>query len=302
MKYKELRHELREYYSKTSYENAKKYLGEGTKILDEKYNEGMSSYEMKVMQYRTIADMIEPVLFENSPFYYETGIIPGYSDGARQYHDYKHIGGWTYWKNNHKFIDQDREMWGLTCRQRRELFYLVCGEYNDTAQHFLINHRPIFEKGLRGVYEDAQAALKAAEKDKEKEFLTAICDGLLCVKKIAEKFAGRADEMLKDNPDNQNLKRISVSARRCPWEKPQSFYEAINTYAFMRKIIGSLEGIGVNSFGRVDVDLYPFYENDIKSGRMTKEEAFKLISQFLITFDSHYDHDKKMVGYADHET
>lgn len=99
MKYKELRHELREYYSKTSYENAKKYLGEGTKILDEKYNEGMSSYEMKVMQYRTITDMIEPVLFENSPFYYETGIIPGYSDGARQYHDYKHIGGWTYWKN-----------------------------------------------------------------------------------------------------------------------------------------------------------------------------------------------------------
>ena len=301
MKYKELRHELREYYSKTSYENAKKYLGEGTKILDEKYNECMSSYEMKVMQYRTITDMIEPVLFENSPFYYETGIIPGYSDGARQYHDYKHIGGWTYWKNNHKFIDQDREMWSLTCRQRRELFYLVCGEYNDTAQHFLINHRPIFEKGLRGVYEDAQTALKAAEKDKEKEFLTAICDGLLCVKKIAEKFADRADKMLKDNPDNQNLKRISVSARRCPWEKPQSFYEAINTYAFMRKIIGSLEGIGVNSFGRVDVDLYPFYENDIKSGRMTKEEAFKLISQFLITFDSHYDHDKKMAGYADHE-
>ena len=275
MKYKELRHELRGYYSKTSYENAKKYLGEGTKILDEKYNEGMSSYEMKVMQYRTITDMIEPVLFENSPFYYETGIIPGYSDGARQYHDYKHIGGWRYWKNNHKFIDQDREMWGLTCRQRRELFYLVCGEYNDTAQHFLINHRPIFEKGLRGVYEDAQAALKAAKKDKEKEFLTAICDGLLCVKKIAEKFADRADEMLKDNSDNQNLKRISVSARRCPWEKPQSFYEAINTYAFMRKIIGSLEGIGVNSFGRLDVDLYPFYENDIKSGRMTKEEAFK---------------------------
>ena len=88
----------------------------------------------------------------------------------------------------------------MTCRQRRELFYLVCGEYNDTAQHFLINHRPIFEKGLRGVYEDAQAALKAAEKDKEKEFLTAICDGLLCVKKLAEKFADRADEMLRDNP------------------------------------------------------------------------------------------------------
>ena len=127
---------------KESYENAKKYLSEGTKRLDEKYKEGMSSYEMKVMQYRTITDMIEPVLFENSPFYYETGIIPGYSDGARWFHDDKHIGGWTYWKNNHKFIDQDREMWSLTCRQRRELFYLVCGEYNDTAQHFFSKQSP----------------------------------------------------------------------------------------------------------------------------------------------------------------
>ena len=301
MKYKELRRELREYYGKTSYENAKKYLKEGTKRLDEKYKEGMSSYEMKVMQYRTIADMIEPVLFNNSPFYYETGIIPGCSDGARWFHDDKHIGGWTYWKNNHKFFEQDKELWNLTCRQRGELFYLICGAYNDDSQHFLTNHRPIFEKGLRGVYEDAQAALKAAEKDKEKEFLTAICDGLLCVKKIAEKFADRADEMLRDNPDNQNLKRISVSARRCPWEQPQSFYEAINTYAFMRKIIGSLEGIGPNTFGRVDVDLYPFYENDIKSERVTNDEIFALVSQFLVTFDSHYDHDMKMVGYADHE-
>lgn len=301
MKYNELRNEIKSYYSKTSYENAKKYLEAGTKKLDEMYNENMSSYDMKVLQYKTITEIMEPVLFENAPFYFETGIIPGFSDGARDYHGKKHIGGWTYRKNFHKFIDQDPELWELSSRQRSELFYLICGAYNDDAQHFLINHRPIFEKGLKGVYEDALGALNATDDTREKQFLSAICEGLLCVKRISKKFADKADELLKTNPNNTNLKRISISARRCPWEKPESFYEALNTYAFIRKVIGTLEGIGPNSFGRVDMDLLPFYEADIKSGRMTKDETFKLISQFLIIFDCHYDHDSKMIGYADHE-
>ena len=301
MKYNELRNEIKNYYSTASYENTKKYLADGTKKLDEMYNKNMSAYDMKVLQYKTITDIMEPVLFETAPFYYETGIIPGFSDGTRDYKGSKHIGGWTYWKNFHKFIDQDPELWDLTNRQRSELFYLICGAYNDDAQHFLVNCRPIFEKGLKGVYEDAKIALRSTDKDFERQFLSAICDGLLCVKRISEKFADKADELLKVQPDNTNLKQISISARRCPWEKPESFYEALNTYAFMRKVIGSLEGIGPNSFGRVDMDLLPFYEADIKSGRMTKDEAFELISQFLIIFDCHYDHDSKMIGYADHE-
>ena len=301
MKYSELRNEIKNYYSTASYENAKKYLEGGTKKLDELYDENMSSYDMKVLQYKTITDIMEPVLFENAPFYYETGIIPGFSDGARDYHGSKHIGGWTYWKNYHKFIEQDKELWDLKNRQRSELFYLICGAYSDDAQHFQMNCRPIFEKGLKGVYKDAQEALNNTDNAVEKQFLSAICEGLLCVKRISEKFADKADELLKTLPNNTNLKRISISARRCPWEKPESFYEALNTYAFMRKVIGSLEGIGPNSFGRVDMDLLPFYEADIKSGKITKDEAFELISQFLIIFDCHYDHDSEMVGYADHE-
>ena len=301
MKYLNLREELKKYYYEQSYKNAEKYLCEGTKRFDGEYTENMTPYEAKVLQYKIISDMFEPVIFNNSPFYYETGILPGFSDGARNYHGYNHIGGATYWKNCHKFVEQDKQMWDLTCRQRRELFYLVCGEYNDIIQHFQINHRPIFEKGLRGVYNDAQNALKTAENQNEKEFLQSVCDGLLCLKQMSKKFAEKANIMLKDNPDNKNYKKIAESAAHCPWEKPQSFYEALNVYAFMRKAVGSLEGVGVNTFGRVDMDLYPFYIADIKSGAITKDEAYSLISQFLITFDCHYNHDMKMEGYADHE-
>ena len=72
MKYNELRNEIKNYYSIVSYENAKKYLEDGTKRLDALYDKNMSAYDMKVLQYRIISDIAEPVLFEYAPFYYET--------------------------------------------------------------------------------------------------------------------------------------------------------------------------------------------------------------------------------------
>lgn len=301
MKYHMLRDELKKYYIYQSYGNAEKFKDACTEALDLKYSEDMSPYKMKTMQYKTIVDMIEPVIFEQSPFYYETGTLPGFSDGARDYHGYKHAGGWTYWKNSHLFSEQDEELWDLRCKQSSELLYLICGEYNDTSQHFQINHRPIFKMGLRGIYEKAKNALKDTTDEEEKEFLNSVCDALLCVKIISEKFYRKAKKLLREYPDNENYRLIFKSASKCPWEKPESFYEALNTYAFMRKVIGSLEGIGPNSFGRIDMDLYPFYRKDIEEKRISEAEARDLIAKFLVTWDSHYDHDMKMVGYADHE-
>lgn len=301
MEYIELREDLKKYYFTESYKNAEKQLNAVTKRLDSLYDEKMSSYEMKALQYKTITEMFEPVLFKDLPFYYETGILPGASDGARNFRGYKHAGGWTYWKNEHLFIEQDEELWHLRCRQTEELLYLICGAYNDSDQHFQFNHRPILQKGLKGVWEDAKHQLENAETDEERDFLSAVCEGLLCVKKICEKFADKAEELLKTDSLNENYKKIAATARRVPWEKPQSFYEALNVYALMRKVIGSLEGIGPNSFGRIDMDLYFFYEADINSGAITPKEAYELIAKFLLIFDCHYNHDKKMVSYADHE-
>ena len=50
MKFQDLRRELKDYYSKKSYENAEKYLEKGKKILDAAYSEDMTPYEMKVLQ------------------------------------------------------------------------------------------------------------------------------------------------------------------------------------------------------------------------------------------------------------
>ena len=305
MNYAKLREELKNFYWNKLDDMADNFFIKCIKEIEKTAKEDMSVYEEKVHQYKKIAEMFEPELFYESPFYYETGTMCAHCDGSRDWRgEHKHPGGWTYWKNEHLFYEQDPDLWNLRRKQGNELFYLICGPYNDTSQHFNFNNRPVLKMGLSGIYEKAQASLKNAANSNEREFLLSVCEGMLCLKRISEKFAKKAKKMAenaKTDEQRDNMLRIYNSAKRVPWEKPNSFYEALNTLAFLRKAVGALEGIGPNTFGRIDMDLYPFYKKDIENDVITDEEVYSLISKFLITFDMHYDHNMEMIGYSDHE-
>lgn len=314
MKYNSLREELKQYYWYEADKKADDFADECFKILDNSDWEKMNPYQMKIFQYKTITDMFEPVIFDNSPFYFETGTMCATCDGSYFWIKpgtetasptrHMHPGGWTFDKNKHRFVDQNPELWEKRCAQMAEIFYLICGPYNDVTQHFNLNYRPVFETGLKGVYERAVEQSKTAETDEEKDFLSAVAEGMLQLKKMSEKFGKAAEKRLENATDENvrnNLRLIAETAKRVPWEKPDSFYSALNFLAFFRKTVGSLEGIGPNTFGRIDVDLYPFYKHDIENGIITEAEAYDLICKFLLGFDCIYDHDKKMVGYSDHE-
>ena len=303
MNFEKMRAELREYYENVADAHAEQFCDACVAELDAAYEQSMSVFAMKRLQYRLITEKCDPVLFWNSPFYYETGTMAAHCDGARDFRGHRHAGGWTYWRNKHLFEEQDPELFALSRRQKKEKMYLICGPYNDVTQHFCFYYRPVLEQGLKGIYERALSQMEGAN-ERERDFLQSVCDGVLCLKQISEKFAKKAAEMAdkaEDAVQKANLRRIANAASRTPWEAPQSFYEALNCYALLRKAVGALEGIGFSTFGRLDMDLYPFYERDLANGTLKKDEAFSLISQFLVTFDCHYDHDMRFKGYADHE-
>lgn len=304
MSYQAFRDELSHFYLEEVDERAEKFRREIYAELDQRVTDSMTGYQRKVLQYETIAERCSPVLFAQSPFYYELGSMSKLCDGAGDFHGTHHAGGWNYDRYSHKFIDQNPELWKTREAQSQNLLYLICGPYADTRQHFYFNSKVVLHGGLRSLYENATAQLEGRCSDEEKDFLEAVCRALLCMKRISEKFSQCAEERLaiaNDEEEIRTLKRIADSAMYTPWNAPRTFYEALNTLAFLRTIPGALEGIGYNSFGRMDVELYPFYVEDLKAGTLTKAEAYDLIAKFLLTWDCHYDHDMKMVGYADHE-
>ena len=298
------RDELIHFYWHEVNDRAEAFRKEMYARLDAQYTPDMNGYQRKSLQYRTIATHCQPVLFSSSPFYHELGTLSAHCDGAGSFRGHVHAGNWNYERSEHMFKDQDPELYRLRKAQGGNLLYLVCGPYCDTRQHFIFNCKPLFRGGLVSLFNEAQKQLKHAQTDEERAFLNTAIDGLLCMKQISEKFAHAAEERLKtaaDPEEIRNLRRIRDSAAYTPWNAPRTFYEALNLLAFCRTIPGSLEGVGYNTFGRPDVELLPFYEQDLADGRLTKEEAYDLIQAFLLTWDLHYDHDMKMVGYSDHE-
>lgn len=301
-----IREELYEYYLNGDAERSRAFAERCFSILDSRFYEGMSVTEQKLLQYDVICEEFSPKIFRHIPYYYEMGVLTSLSDGNRKAkkHGFIQANGWVFKRNEHLFKEQDEELYARRTAQLDEKLYLICGPYNDTAQHFNFNLRPFLTIGVKGVYEKAKAELMKAESDEEREFLNAVCHGMLTLKRVAEKFAKKAEEMLgteEDELSRQNLTAIMNTARRVPWEAPKSFYEALEVLSFMRTVFGSLEGVGPNTFGRVDLDLLPFYEKDIADGKLTPEGAYDLIRKFLLIWDCHYDHDMLMIGYADHE-
>ena len=307
MNYLPLREELKAFYWNNQNEkNARAFSKKCFAICEERVRPEMSVPVQKMLQEEVIAEEFDPVIFKNAPYYYESGVLVSLSDGAffAKGWDFTHAAGWVFRRNEHRFKEQDLELWARFRAQSEENMYLICGSYHDIAQHFNFNMRPILAGGLKSIYDRAQAELQKTEVPAEREFLTSVCHAMLQLKKAAEKFSAKAGRMLLEETDPQiieNLTWIRDTAKRDPWEKPQTLREALNTVAFLRRMLGTLEGLGPNTFGRLDMDLYPFYQQDVAAGRLDEEGARALIAQFLLLWDMHYDHDMKMIGYADHE-
>lgn len=301
-----MKNELYDYYLHGDAERSEGFARRSFAIMDERADGNMSITQQKLLQYDVITKQFEPKIFRYSPFFYETGVLTSLSDGARSAkgHSFIQANGWTYKRNCHLFEEQDKALYQRKRSHTREKLYLICGPYNDTEQHFNFNCRPFLEIGAKGIYKKAQSELAKATDTEEREFLEAVCHGMTSLRRMAEKFSLKAEALLSDESDEsvrQNLRLIAHTAKKVPWDAPQSFYEAIATVAFLRTAMGSLEGAGPNTFGRLDKDLIPFYKRDLSEGRITPEEAYRLICQFLLIWDCHYDHDMLMEGYADHE-
>lgn len=306
MNSEKIREELYSFYLKGDAERSKKFADKCFSIMNGRYRSDMTITEQKMLQYDVITEEFEPILFRHIPFFYETGVLTSLSDGAREAkgHSFIQANGWVYTRNSHVFREQNEDLWQKKVVQGDELLYLICGPYNDVSQHFNFNFRKFLKVGLKGVYNQAKALLSESETDEENEFLKSVCQGMSSMKRMAEKFAEKADFLLKSEKDEEckkNLMRIAQTARHIPWEAPKTLYEGLAALAFLRTAAGSLEGVGPNTFGRLDKDLIDLYDSDIKNGVITPVQAYEMICQFLLIWDCHYDHDMLMSGYADHE-
>jgi len=242
-----------------------------------------------------------PFLFKESPFYFEAGVNGGWG-GKRPARIVNNICS-KFYKTQNLIPDS---AFALQWARSGQSLALCCGPFCDDMHH-VPPFRVILSKGFGGVRADVAAALaKCPANDPlgRKELETALV-GFDTIREIQLKFAAEAEAMLAngglDEAAAKRLKRIAVSAKRCPWEPPRTFFEGLNTLWFVREILGYVDAINCFSLGRPDAYLADLYAADLAAGRLTREEAYEMVAMFLVTADCHFRADLKIDSYNDGE-
>jgi len=147
---------------------------------------------------------------------------------------------------------------------------------------------------IRGKLEEAKAELESSVADGSKIPSLQINDkiafyeaALTCAEAGADygrrwsKFLEHEAAKATGEARKQELLRLSEVFNRVPAEPAETFYEALQC-VFITHVMLHYENFqhGI-SFGRMDQYLYPYYQRDMESGRLTREQAAELTGCFI---------------------
>ncbi len=106
----------------------------------------------------------------------------------------------------------------------------------------------------------------------------------------AERYAEKARAMARQASDPQRRAELEQIAQTCEWvpaHAPRSFMEALQYYWFVH--LGVTTELNTwDSFcpGRLDQHLYPFYQQGLEDGSLTRETAKELLECFWVKFNN----------------
>ena len=160
----------------------------------------------------------------------------------------------------------------------------------NSATQWVHNYETGLTKGFLSLMKDAEKELDTIDQEKmtdedykaTREYLEAtviVCEAVITFARRYSEEAARLAEIEKNPVRRAELERISENLKKVPAKPAESFYEALQSQ-FIMQMFSRMEQktAGTISNGRMDQYLFPYYEKDIRDGRITEEEADELLS------------------------
>jgi len=155
----------------------------------------------------------------------------------------------------------------------------------------------LYRKGLLDFKADIDCAValldferdnEAFDKREQLRAMSVACDAVMRFAErhaeLAEAEAGRA----ADPQRRRELESIAAICRHVPAHPPRTFHEALQAYWFHHlAVITELNGWDAFSPGHLDQHLWPFYQQGLADGALTRDLAKELLECFFIKFNNH---------------
>jgi len=157
--------------------------------------------------------------------------------------------------------------------------------------HILLNHQRVLEVGLKGIMEETDVYLSQlkGENSAKEHFYEAVKISCQAVIDFAARYARKAEDPAtkeKDEKRKAELEDIAQICRNVPAQPARTFREALQAIYFVHIVAQMEDYEPAISVGRIDQLLYPFYERDVKEGRLSREEAQTLLECFYLKLNS----------------
>ncbi|NOW88060.1 formate C-acetyltransferase [Clostridium beijerinckii] len=198
-----------------------------------------------------------------------------------------------FWE--HKTL-KDRGLAGMPAESR--IFYdlgIIKAEGNITSgdAHIAVNYETVLNLGLINYKERTEKKLKELDLTDYRNlnksyFYRGILIVLDAVEAFAKRYADLALELAEKESDvnrKEELLEMSRILNKVPYYPAETFHEAVQSLWIIHLVL-QIESNGHSlSYGRMDQYLNPFYEKDLKLGRITEDSATELLTNlWLKTF------------------
>ena len=148
----------------------------------------------------------------------------------------------------------------------------------------------LMKKGMKDIQKEAIEHLKELDYENPEDiekiyFYKSIVDtteGVMIYAKRMSEYAAELASKERDPKRKAELLKISEVNAKVPANKPETFWEAIQAVWTIESLLVVEENQTGMSIGRVDQYMYPYYKNDIESGRLNDYQAFELAGCMLI--------------------
>jgi len=163
--------------------------------------------------------------------------------------------------------------------------------------HSIRDYAKAINIGFRGLREQVEKRLHETDiaapdfPRKENFWLAAlqICDaGILLGRRYAEMATDMA-QLAATADERARLLQMADLCARVPAKGARTFLEAVQSLWFSHVLSCGEDGINANSLGRLDQILYPYYQEDVRAGRLNREAAVEIMEELACKLYLEYD-------------